>query len=69
MQKKLILTLALILAAGMLRAQTTLPDTTKTFALTCAEAQPGQPNQWIAFRKDVTLDEVPAEAIVPQDTL
>ncbi len=63
MQNKLILTLALILAAGMLRAQTTLPDTTKTFALTCAEAQPGQPNQWIAFRKDVTLDEVPAEAI------
>ena len=63
MQKKLILTLALILAAGMLRAQTTPPDTTQTSALTCSEAQPGQPNQWIAFRKDVTLDEVPAEAI------
>ena len=63
MQKKLILTLALILAAGMLCAQTTPPDTPNTLTLTCAEAQPGQPNQWIAFRKDVTLDEVPAEAI------
>ena len=34
-----------------------------TTTLTCAEAQPGQANQWIAFRKDVTLEAVPEQAV------
>ncbi|MBQ5983784.1 MAG: glycoside hydrolase [Bacteroidales bacterium] len=32
-------------------------------AITCADAKPGEANQWIAFRKDITLGEVPGEAL------
>lgn len=32
-------------------------------AITCREAKPAEPNQWIAFRKDIDLKTVPAEAL------
>ena len=32
-------------------------------SITCREAEPGITNQWIAFRKDIRLDQVPQEAI------
>ena len=63
--KKTLLSLVLALIAGTLAAQTT-PSQPAPFqaneTLSCAQAQPGQPNQWIAFRKDLTLDQCPALA-------
>ena len=63
MLKKLILTLALALAAGTVHAQVESEESPENLVLTCAEAQPGQPNQWIAFRRDLTLDAVPEQAL------
>ncbi len=44
--------------AGETRAQIPCPQT-----FTCAEAQPGQANQWIAFRRDIQLTERPEKAV------
>lgn len=44
--------------AGEIWAQIPCPET-----LSCAEAQAGQSNQWIAFRRDIQLTERPEKAV------
>ena len=44
-------------------AATPEATTISTVALTCPDARPGEANQWIAFRKDIRLGEVPQRAV------
>lgn len=62
MYRKLLLALAIGLCGAVsLRAQAGCERPAVT--LTCPDAQPGTPNQWIAFRKDFNLEAVPREAV------